>query len=241
VDQDGDKTMSPKTIKKYDWNSPKLYKNYERKNKVKNLPYFVLENVLSTNDVDAITSILDNYESSTRNSNYDFVKAHHDDPKIRYIFINCTESDMSSDVENITTFIPEFKVYDDVIIEKCLDANEKIWNLNIDSMITALYKVYDTGSKMQWHPDGPFGVNAIIPDDLRWRKLSATVALNDEEYEGGHFQIMDSSYSQDIVTDIKLSKGSILLYPAFMKHRICPVNSGKRRSLIYWFCGPRWI
>ena len=70
------------------------------------------------------------------------------------------------------------------------------------------------------------------------RKLSMTVQLTDPtEYEGGDFHLDDSveplpSFSKD--------KGSVLIFPSYINHKVSPVTKGIRRSLVAWFSGPRW-
>ncbi|HAB38614.1 MAG TPA: 2OG-Fe(II) oxygenase [Rhodobacteraceae bacterium] len=84
-----------------------------------------------------------------------------------------------------------------------------------------------------WHHDVNYFHNE--PFD---RKLSMTVQLTDPtEYEGGDFHLDDSveplpSFSKD--------KGSVLIFPSYINHKVSPVTKGIRRSLVAWFSGPRW-
>jgi len=35
-------------------------------------------------------------------------------------------------------------------------------------------------------------------------------------------------------------KGSVLIFPSYINHKVSPVTKGIRRSLVAWFSGPRW-
>ena len=81
--------------------------------------------------------------------------------------------------------------------------------------------------------------------DVHWpsrnnldRKLSFVMQLSDpDEYTGGQFQFQhlnDFPYHQFV------AKGSILVFPSALFHRVTPVTSGTRRSLVSWIEGPCW-
>jgi PKHD-type hydroxylase len=70
------------------------------------------------------------------------------------------------------------------------------------------------------------------------RKLSVTVQLSEpSEYEGGNF-VFDEVDSPD--TNILKQKGTVLVFPSYLRHRVEPVTKGVRRSLVSWFEGPSW-
>ena len=66
------------------------------------------------------------------------------------------------------------------------------------------------------------------------RKLSATIALNDD-YEGGEFEFYNGNQPADIP---EIKKGSIIVFPSTSWHRITPVTKGTRISLVTWLTGP---
>lgn len=142
----------------------------------------------------------------------------------------------------------EFEIYNDIIAKKIDEVNKNIFGLDLTCFMTPQYTVYSKGQHFNWHPDGPFGVMDrrglnCIPDDLQWRKLSLSIALNDEtEYAGGDFQILNphANPSCGAINTIRMNKGTAILFPAFTSHRVSPVTDGSRKTLIYWFCGPRW-
>ena len=85
--------------------------------------------------------------------------------------------------------------------------------------------------------------NANDPSHGKIRKLSVTVTLSDpKEYKGGElefdFRNMDPDKKRNVkkCTEI-LPKGSLVVFPSFVWHRVCPVKSGERNSLVIWNLG----
>jgi PKHD-type hydroxylase len=71
--------------------------------------------------------------------------------------------------------------------------------------------------------------------DSAQRKLSMVVQLTDpEKYEGGDLQIYCSSGCESV----KKEKGFIAVFPSYLLHKVTPVTTGIRRSLVVWVCGP---
>ena len=67
------------------------------------------------------------------------------------------------------------------------------------------------------------------------RKLSIVVQLSEpNEYQGGDLQFM---YASEPYTAIK-EKGSVYTFPSFVMHKVTPVFSGVRRTLVAWVAGP---
>ena len=65
------------------------------------------------------------------------------------------------------------------------------------------------------------------------RKLTISVQLsNDDEYEGGEFNVMGTKH--------KLKKGSVISFPSYFPHQVESISSGTRWSLIGWAWGPYW-
>ncbi len=87
---------------------------------------------------------------------------------------------------------------------------------------------YSDGDFFDWHLD--FG-----PGESSTRKLSMTVQLSDpDEYEGGDLQFM---VNQNIVTAPR-TKGTIVIFPSFIIHRVTPITKGVRQSIVGWVTGP---
>ena len=116
------------------------------------------------------------------------------------------------------------------------------WNYHWDWSESCQFTKYD-GSKKQhydWHTDAGTRIN----QNGKIRKLSMTVALVDgSEYEGGEFEINMSTPEKEIIHVIKPAKikGSVTIFPSFVWHRVKPVTSGTRYSLVNWHQGRPFV
>ncbi len=87
---------------------------------------------------------------------------------------------------------------------------------------------YSTGDFFDWHLD--FGAGEISA-----RKLSMTIQLSEsDEYEGGDLEFM---INQNIVKAPR-KKGTIIVFPSFIMHRVTPITKGVRQSIVGWVSGP---
>ena len=109
------------------------------------------------------------------------------------------------------------------------------WNYHWDWSEPCQFTKYD-GSKKQhydWHTDSGVKPNP----NGKVRKLSMTVALVDgDQYEGGDFEIIGLKEPLP-----RLEKGTIIVFPSFIDHRVTPVTKGTRYSLVTWFVGPPFV
>ena len=85
-----------------------------------------------------------------------------------------------------------------------------------------------------WHMDCLFD-NAVLD-----RKLSAVVQLSSpDDYEGGLFE-MEGCARPSFNVEPFLPRGSLLIFPSYLKHRVLPVTKGLRKSLVTWYNGPKF-
>ena len=71
-----------------------------------------------------------------------------------------------------------------------------------------------------------------------------TLCLNDAtEYEGGEFEFdfKDKTKTDPIVCEQIKKKGSIIVFPSFVWHRVKPVTKGTRYSLVAWNLGKPFV
>lgn len=106
----------------------------------------------------------------------------------------------------------------------------KIWGFDVtgfgEDFQFGEYNSEDNGY-YDWHLD-------LGPESI-WRKISLSIQLTDPEtYEGGDLQFHKS---QNYVTAPK-EKGTIILFPSYLCHRVTPVTKGVRHSLVTWITGP---
>ena len=126
------------------------------------------------------------------------------------------------------------------------EANQKAgWNFDWDWSESCQFTKYSPGQYYGWHCDSfhiPYN-NLNQNFNNKIRKLSVTCSLSDpSEYEGGelefNFNVPERTKKQNIVkcTEI-LPRGSIVVFPSFLWHRVCPVKKGTRYSLVIWNLG----
>lgn len=116
----------------------------------------------------------------------------------------------------------------DRISDLAIKANSEMWNFDIwdfqDDLQYTTY--YGDGGHYDWHADLGVGISN--------RKLSIVLQLSDpNDYEGGDLQMNPGG---NILT-VPKEKGLICFFPSFMLHRVTPLTSGLRRSLVVWLCG----
>jgi PKHD-type hydroxylase len=107
-------------------------------------------------------------------------------------------------------------------------ANKEMWNFDIwgyhDDLQYTTY--YGDGGHYDWHADLGPGISN--------RKLSCVLQLSDPgEYEGGELQLNTGG----TIISIKKEVGLICFFPSFVLHRVTPITSGVRTSLVTWLCG----
>jgi len=122
-------------------------------------------------------------------------------------------------------------IYDRLL--KYITIANKTYNFNLsminDDIQFSIYRSTQNGN-YSWHDDiiSNNNFNTI-------RKLSLSVQLsNEDEYEGGELEIV--SAPENFIAPKK--KGTIILFPSFLVHRVKPVTKGNRISLVLWIDGP---
>ena len=112
-------------------------------------------------------------------------------------------------------------------------ANYNTFDIEVDNKCEVQYTEYRASEcgHYDWHQDVHWNGTAI--ED---RKISVTVQLSDSDsYQGGDFEFDEIKTNADF-----RSKGTVLVFPSYLRHRILPVSLGVRQSLVAWFMGPRW-
>ena len=100
------------------------------------------------------------------------------------------------------------------------------------------YTHYNKGDYYNWHTDQDIRV-IEKPNELV-RKLSFTLQLSDEnEYTGGNLEFADFDNSKNKFIAPR-TRGCLIIFDSRVPHRVCPVKSGLRKSLVGWVMGKRW-
>ena len=116
------------------------------------------------------------------------------------------------------------------------------WNYDLSFQESPQFTKYAPGQFYDWHCDSAHKTN----DKGLIRKLRLSISLSKpEEYTDGLFQFdyrdydprrRDPRTAERSVTEI-LPRGSVLFFPSWVWHRVKPVTSGIRYSLVNWIQG----
>ena len=82
-------------------------------------------------------------------------------------------------------------------------------------------------------------------EDIAWkstkpyqRKLSLVIQLSrPDEYEGGLLELAEDNPTDPLHF---ADRGTVIVFPSYLKHRVTPVTRGKRHSLVAWMEGPNF-
>ena len=132
-----------------------------------------------------------------------------------------------------------------------IEANKAAgWNYQIDRSEQIQFTEYGHNQHYGWHIDAFKNVYNDKKDKKlfgKTRKLSITCSLSDpNDYEGGKLQFnfndRNSKQKDNLRTCTEiLSKGSLVVFPSFVWHRVTPVTEGTRYSLVTWFVGNPFV
>jgi PKHD-type hydroxylase len=119
------------------------------------------------------------------------------------------------------------------------------WNFQWDWSEACQFTKYNKGQYYDWHCDS--WENAYNAPNTqshgKIRKLSVTVTLSDpKEYKGGELEFDFRNQDPDKKPNIRkcteiLPKGSLVVFPSHVWHRVCPIKKGSRYSLVIWNLG----
>jgi len=119
------------------------------------------------------------------------------------------------------------------------------WNYEWNHSEPCQFTKYDKGQHYGWHSDSWFKPydQSNTPSHGKIRKLSVTLSLSDEkDYKGGELEFDLRNLDPDIKRNTMLCKeikpkGSLVVFPSFVWHRVKPVTKGSRYSLVIWSLG----
>jgi len=126
------------------------------------------------------------------------------------------------------------------------------WNFDWVRSESCQFTKYKLNQYYDWHCDSwdkPYD-KPDSPEHGMIRKISVTCQLTDgSEYTGGELQFDTRSYDPHMRDEDKhvitskeiLPKGSIVVFPSFVWHRVAPVTKGVRYSLVIWNLGRPYV
>lgn len=103
--------------------------------------------------------------------------------------------------------------------------NNQYYKFRINSLENIKFMEYQENDYFDWH------IDICGKDPINWcRKINTVTFLSDHnDYQGG--QIIFNQNGGKENPDIRQEQGSILLFPSFQPHKVCPVKKGKRYAL----------
>jgi PKHD-type hydroxylase len=110
------------------------------------------------------------------------------------------------------------------------EANKELFHLSVTGFTESIqFTEYEgKGTQYGWHIDIGPGKNK--------RKISVVVQLSDPaDYKGGNLIL---NTGNEISTDRE--QGSVILFPSILLHKVEPLISGNRYSLVSWVSGAVW-
>ena len=123
------------------------------------------------------------------------------------------------------------------------------WNFDWERSESCQFTKYKHNQYYDWHCDSwdkPYDRPDNLNEHGKIRKLSMTCQLTDgSEYTGGELEFDFRDYDPHMRDEAKhlrrakeiLPKGSIIVFPSFVWHRVKPVTAGTRYSLVVWHLG----
>jgi PKHD-type hydroxylase len=108
--------------------------------------------------------------------------------------------------------------------------NTEVYQFDVNALETLQYTVYHgaEGGHYAWHTD-------LGPHNPKPRKISISIQLTDpSHYEGCDLQFR----AGPTVGHAPRDRGAVIAFPSFFLHRVTPITSGTRKSLVVWATGP---
>lgn len=112
------------------------------------------------------------------------------------------------------------------------EANQTLWGFDLYSIPDSIqHTIYPAnGGHYDWHMD-------IGPNELSVRKVSLTIQMSDDdEYKGGELQLLRGSNPENAPR----GKGCVVIFPSYLLHRVTPVETGTRKSMVLWVGGEHY-
>ncbi len=120
------------------------------------------------------------------------------------------------------------------------------WNFDWDYSESCQFTKYKLNQYYDWHSDSwpdPYADETDSNMNGKIRKLSVTCSLSDpKDYKGGELEFdyrnIDPEKKRKFVKCKEiLPRGSIVVFPSFVWHRVNPIIKGNRYSLVVWNLG----
>ena len=118
-------------------------------------------------------------------------------------------------------------VYDRVT-KFSLAFNDETYQFELDACTDLQLARYRPDQHYDWHTD-------LSANGYSRRKLSIAIMLSAEsDYEEGQLQFGGDKFTENA----PMTQGSAVFFPSWLRHRVTPVTTGERWTLVGWWLGP---
>lgn len=135
------------------------------------------------------------------------------------------------DIRDSNVFFPGLNYWlEGILFNYAIYANISAkWNYSVNKAECVQLTEYGEKGHYDWHEDW----HPFVENSHEIRKLSVVCLLSDpSEFEGGSFEFKEENGGV-----VPLRKGSVVVFPSFLTHRVATVLSGKRISAVSWILG----
>lgn len=118
--------------------------------------------------------------------------------------------------------------------EVVLRLNAQFFHYDLSGLVSFQYARYDgsDGGHFDWHKDYGKDYTAAGQEP---RKLSLSIQLSDPaNYQGCALELRGGNQ----VDVAPKARGAVIAFPSYTLHRVTPITSGVRKSLVVWAVGP---
>lgn len=120
--------------------------------------------------------------------------------------------------------------------ELCGKINFDKFQLDLKQFDGFQYTKYEVDSHYDWHID-----TINNPTNGLFRKLSFVLMLTDpSEFEGGDL-LLNSDGNVDHCHKVTFNKGDLAVFYSHIPHKVTPVTTGTRVTLVTWARGPKLV
>jgi PKHD-type hydroxylase len=128
--------------------------------------------------------------------------------------------------------VPDTAWVMDKIIDLIRVANREVFGFDLTEFGESVQVAQYDGAReghFDWHSDIGDGKLAAK------RKLTLVAQLSSPDaYVGGALEVMPSSH----VVTAQTARGTVTIFPSYLRHRVTPVTEGTRASMTVWAHGP---
>lgn len=121
----------------------------------------------------------------------------------------------------------------DFLIDKVDRINYHHYGMKLYGMESIQYTRYPIGGHYIYHND------IIARKEDSMRKMSIVMGLSSkDDYEGGDLLLSPHGANPK---EIRLDKGDLIAFPSYIPHKVTPVISGTRITVVNWIIGPKFV